>query len=483
VPRSNRLNGLLGAFPALLFAGCLAFTVPGSGNHRSEIAVAGFDSGTRVVREVAEALTGKGRSILECYPWGSELFLRLLGLFPPKTRIAVTEWGMRLSLGDDPAKAEQVDVGSLVQWCVDQYPADGRRYETILLGSPNGAVAHLAALLHTPFLTTSFGLTFRHAPMEADDLTTYLRGSEALIEEILHSNETPDFEIVSHYDPLHDRSLVKAVHFLRIKLRELPENYKEFIRRHLAPGGRLILIDCTYPWPQYVLSDRAFLQVGGLGGILPETFLERWPIEAPIEFRRESEWGSPEAFAASVRDYATLHEIELMEIRFDHPQDYSRLAYEAYRSCRGARPEAILIDCFNHQNPRTNVETGIPALWLPFNTVEGVSFVEEVLEGQAFDRIFFILLPSFAESPDTAALAPWIELLSRHGDVELVGIDPKRFPTDPVAPFRFARRMNTLRKTFKLDTPLHIDVKTLEVLVSAFDRSEDRPEPEYDSNE
>jgi hypothetical protein len=483
MPRSNRLNDLLSTFPVLLTAGCLAFAAPAYGNRRIEIAVAGFDSGTRVVREVAEALTGEGRSILECYPWGSELFLRLLDLFPAEVRIAVTEWGMRLSVGDDPAKAEAVNIGSLAQWCVDQYPTDERRYEAILVGSPNGAVAHLAALLHVPFLTTSFGLTFRHAAMEADDLSTYLRGSEALIEAILRANEAPDFEIISHYDPLHDRSLVKAVHFLRIKLRELPEAYKDFIRRHLATDGKLILIDCTYAWPQYVLSDRAFLQVGGLGGIPAETFLERWPLELPVEWRRESEWGAPEAFAASVRDYAALHGIGLLEIRFDRPQDYSLLAYEAYQSCRGVRPETILIDCFNHQNPRTNVETGIPALWLPFNTVEGLSFVEEALNGRVFDRIFFTLLPSFAESPDTATLDPWLELLSRHGDVELVGIDPKRFPTDPVAPFRFAGHMTRLRKAFKLDTPLRLDFETLEALVRAFGRSESRSEPEYDSNE
>ena len=473
MPRPNRLEGLRGTFPVLLAAGCLLFTIPGYGDRLLEITVVGFDSGTRVVREVAEALTGKGRSILECYPWGSELFLRLLCLFPSETRIALTEWGMRLSLGDDPAKAKQVDVDALAQWCVDQYPADGQRYEAILLGSPSGAVAHLAALLHAPFLTTSFGLTFRHAPMEADDLATYLQGSEALIEKILRSNETPDFEIISHYDPLHDRSLVKAIHFLRIKLRELPDAYKDFIARHLAPGGRLILIDCTYPWPQYVLSDRAFLQVGGLGGIAPETFLKRWSIEAPIEFRRESEWGSPEPFAKSVLDYASRQGIEVLEIRFDRPQDYSRLTYEAYRSCHGVRSEAILIDCFNYQNPRTNVEIGIPALWLPFNTVEGLSFVEEVLEGRTFDRIFFTLLPSFAESPDTAALDPWIELLSRYGDGELVGIDPKRFPTDPVAPFRFANHMRQLRKTFKLDTSLRLDVETLEALLSTFNHSEE----------
>ncbi|MCK4394199.1 hypothetical protein KAX17_14970, partial [Candidatus Bipolaricaulota bacterium] len=41
---------------------------------RTAIPVEGFDSGTRVVREIAEALTGQGKSILEYYPPGSRLF-------------------------------------------------------------------------------------------------------------------------------------------------------------------------------------------------------------------------------------------------------------------------------------------------------------------------------------------------------------------------------------------------------------------------
>jgi hypothetical protein len=432
----------------------------------STIAVESFDSGTRVVREIAEALTGEGRGILECYPLGSNLFLGLVNLFSATTRIRIVEWGMRLSVGHDPEYAERLDVCSLPQWCVDQYPETDPRYDAIVLGSPNGAVAHLAALLHAPFLTTSFGLTFRQPTIDADDLPSYLSYSRRLIETILRTNKDVDFEIVSHYDPLHDRSLVKFANFLRIKLHELPGAYEHFIEHHLAPEGKLILIDCGYSWPQYVLGDRAFLQVGGLGGIPSEAFHERWSIQSPIQVRRESEWGCPESFAASARDFAASRGIDVVEISYDHPQEYSLLAYEAYLGCRDVRRETLLIDCFNHQNPRTNVETGIPALWLPFNTIAGLAFARDALEDDVFDQIYFTQLPAFSSSPDTARLAPWIDLLSRHGDLEIVGIDRNRFPTDPLAPFRFSAWMASLRRTHHLEAPLYLNVETLGALLS-----------------
>ncbi|GAF85837.1 unnamed protein product, partial [marine sediment metagenome] len=321
----------------------------------------------------------------------------------------------------DAEDACRLDVDSLPQWCVDQYPQGDRQYEAIVIGSPNGAVAHIAALLDAPFLTTSFGLTFRHPTIDADNHLAYLESSREIVDSILAANEGTDFELIAHYDPLHDRSLVKYVNFIRVKLRELPDSYREFIDRHLGPGGRLILIDCAYAWPQYELQDRAYVQIGGLGGIPAETFLERWPLELPLQRRRESEWGCPEDFASSITDFAVDCGIETVEISFDHPWSYSLLAYSAYLACEGVRSRSLMIDCFNHLNPRTNVETGIPALWLPFNTEEGLGFVEDALGGKTFDRVHFTILPSFADSPDTAPLEPWIDLLSRHGDVELVG--------------------------------------------------------------
>jgi len=447
------LVGLLG--PAL-------FCGPAAGRAPS---VEGFDSGTRVVREVAEALIGAGRSILECYPWGSRTFLGFVSLFSERTRIALIDWGMRLSVGHRARNAGRLDVESLSQWCVDQYPQD-RRYSAIVIGSPNGAVAHLAALLGAPFLTTSFGLTFRHPTIDNEDHLVYLESARAIVDSIVAANPSDGYELITHYDPLHDRSIVEIASFVRVKLTALPAAYRAFIDRHLEPGGTLVVVDCTFTWPQYELGGRSFLQVGGLGGIAPETFLERWPLDLPVVARAESEWGCPDGFAEAVARFAAERGFELVKIGLDHPWAYSRLVYNAYLACEGVRSGLLLIDCFNHLNPRTNVEIGVPALWLPFNTTEGPALVEAALrDGGALDRILFTPLPSFAGSPDTASLPAWIDLLRGYGEVELFAIDSRLYPADPLAPYRFADRMADLRDRLALDRPLRLPIAALAALV------------------
>jgi hypothetical protein len=435
------------------------------------VGVERFDSGTRVVREVAEALTGRGRSILECYPPGSALYLWFLSLLPEELRIAGIEWGMALGVGNSPRQLASLEVGSLCGWCLRQYPAS--RYKAIIVGSPNGGIAHLAALLRAPFLTSSFGVSFARAKSDPDDLAAYQEFGRRLAEPILQSRRGEEFEVINHYDPLHDRNLVKYVNRLRIKLWELPQAYQEFILRNLAPQGKIILVSCNYRWLQYVLGERFFLQIGGLGGISPQEYLERWNLDLPLQERQESEWGCPEGFASSVREFAARRGIELVEIGFAHPQEYSLLAYRAYLECEGVRKEVVFLDSFNHQNPRTNIQTGIPGLWLPFNTEDSLAFAREFLdlEGKRFKKIYLTVLPSFARSPDTPTLDRWLQALSGHGKVEvkleLLGISSHLFPADTLAPFRLVAQLERLRQRYRLPKPLELGLSTLERLLSS----------------
>jgi len=413
-----------------------------------------FDSATRTVREVARALSGRGRGILEAYPPGSSLFLRLIGLLPEDLRIRAIEWGISRSLGRSPQGLQE---DSLPRWCVAQYPQ--RKYPAIVVGSPNGAVAHLAALLGAPFLTSSFLLSFRHH-IEPDDLQGYYRFGKGIAERFL---EDDDFEAINHYDPLHDRSLVRYADLLRLRLVRLPGVYHDFIIDNLAPGGRLILVNCSYPWPQYRLSERSFLQVGGLGGVEPEGFLKRWSLKLPLEERPESEWGCPLGLAADVRQFARERRIELVELEFDHPQRYSLLAYRAYLAA-GAAKEELMLDCFSYISPYTNVTTGIPALWLPFNDRGSFKFARHFLENKRFKRIYLALVPSFARSGDTVPLAQWRELLQGQGRVELLGIGPRSYPADPLAPFAYSTELLRLRRRYPPGRRLQLEPGALETL-------------------
>jgi len=424
-----------------------------------------FDSGTRVVREVAEALSGRGRSILESYPRGSEIFLGLVSLLPERTRIAAIEWGMRLSLGCNAGRAADVSVEDLAAWCTAQYPGS-QPVPAIVLGSPNGGVAHLAALLGAPFLTTSFGLAFRHPAIEPEDIGAYRRTSASAAAAILDANAGEDIEIVCHYDPIHDRSMVQYVDFVRVKLRGLPLCYRDFIRERLAPDGILVLVDCCYEWPQIELDQGIFLQVGGLGAIDPAEYFERWKVDGPVRMRAESEWGCPSSFAIALSSFAAENGLELLEIERADPSGFSRLAYDAYLACDGVRSDRLLIDSFNHLNPRTNLETGIPGFWLPFNTADGLDVVDEILRAAGVDTVFLAPLPSFVQSRDTVSLSEWEGRISPWAKLEWIGVNPNLYPADPLAPYRFARDAANLRETLGRSTPLHLDVEAFRRLVT-----------------
>ena len=84
-------RAMRGAVPSCLITGLLFLGTQVCGTGITPVC---FDSGTRVVQEVAEALTGQGKSVLNCYPQGSDLFLGLLSLLPDNLRIAGIEWGI-----------------------------------------------------------------------------------------------------------------------------------------------------------------------------------------------------------------------------------------------------------------------------------------------------------------------------------------------------------------------------------------------------
>lgn len=431
---------------------------------RSSLQLESFDSGTRIVREVAESLTGRGRSILEAYPPGSEIYLWLLSLFPEGVRIAGIELGMALGVGEHPKKIDSFAPQDLLHWCISQYPK--RSYRAIMIGSPNGAIAHIAALLEAPFLCSSFGISFRRPQIKPEDLERYHQFGQAIIERL--KGKVPGFEIINHYDPIHDRNLVKFVNRIRLKLRVIPQEYRAFIRENLEDQGTVILVNCRYPWWQYQIGEGIYVQIGGLGGISSEEFVARWPLEAPLVRRPESEWGCPQDFADSVREFCSSAHIRLLEVALDHPEHYSLLAYQAYLRCQNVRREEILIDCFNHQNPRTNIITGIPGLWVPFNTTDSLEFARGFMKDKKFKKIYFTVLPSFAQTPDTPPLKEWFKAFQGRGELKLLGVNPRTFPADPLAPFGLVREMRRLRYYYRLPKRLTLSVEDFQKLLTEF---------------
>lgn len=410
-----------------------------------------FDSSASIVREVAGVFAQKGPRITEAYPPGSEFVLWLLSLLPADLRLDLIHWGMSIAIGKSPRKLASFNSASLPRWCVNQYPE--KKYKTIVIGSPNGGVAHLAALFRAPFLTTSYLLSFKNK-IRPDDIQSYLDFGRKLSPRLI--DRKLDWEVINHYDPIHDRAIIKSADLIRLRLTNIPNIYKEFISKNLANHGKIVLINCKYKWPQYKVSASEYFQVGGLGGISPEEFLTRWSIDLPLEEREESEWGCPSEFASSVKDFADERGLSLTELKFHHPSKYSLLAYRAYKLCEGVNKEEIVFDCFTYLNPYTNISTGLPGFWLPYNTEDNLQLVTDFLHDKTFKRIHLGLAPSYSQCPDTVDIESWKSLSKEAAEFNFLNVKPSIFPADPLAPYGFKKSMNRLRRLYKVFPPLKL---------------------------
>ncbi len=281
------------------------------------------DSSAVCMRSVAAALRGRFLDPFEI-PLYQRLALSAVALLGPDPVRRVVEMGVRWR-GIAPSWADRITAEGLARRAVALYDGLEGPFDAVVIGAPNGGVAHIAAALRAPFLSQHFLLSFRD-PTDPDDVQTTFEHGSALAERILQRE--PTLVVVNHYDPLHDRYLVRWVNHIRLKLLDLPEAYKAFIRQRLRPGGTVIFIDCRYRWLQYRVGPRHTFQVGGLGDVTPREYLEGrpeierlrgrrggWSLEdLSLEERPESEWGaeppphpSQEAAVAAGRPAGAVH--------------------------------------------------------------------------------------------------------------------------------------------------------------------------------
>ncbi len=432
-----------------------------------------FDSAARAVGEAARALGGEGRGILDPYPVWSQPLLFSLRFAPEWLKRAVLNLGLSISLGAPPEKFYPLDAEAFFGAYTARYP--DRSYPAIVLGSPDGALVHLAALIGAPLLPDCGLIGARHR-IDPDDLRSYLATGAAAMARLAPGEKT---ELILHYDPIHDRGLVGYAALIRVKLRGLPDCYRRFIARHLAPGGALILAEDRYSWPQFELGPRSFLQIGGLGGLAPEEYLARYPPAGLGEPRprRESEWGCPKEFADAVRELAAEGGYRLIELPAEHPADYSRLSLRAFWEA-GAREGVVLLSSFTTVDARVPVATGIPPLHLPFNTRDSWELARSILAEGGFRKGFLALHPSYDPPPDFVPLEEWKKL-----GIEIELLFPERFwPQDPYAPFEVAKALEQLLSSYRLPRPLSLSPEELAGLALSRGTSARSPSPDSRTN-
>ncbi|MFH1514345.1 MAG: hypothetical protein ABIG42_02680 [bacterium] len=420
------------------------------------------DSSTVVVRGISALLNN--RSFDPFLATGiQKIGASILNHFPKNIRKLMMEQ-MVGTIAANIELADDVNSTELTSWVVGEYPE--KQYDSIIIGSPSGGVGHLASYLNSPFLTQHFLMGFK-GTFPIDDSERYMDGCFRSAQRITDKN--PDLFAIIHYDPIHDRFIVKKTGFIRVKLLSLHDVYRDFISRSLKPGGTIVLIGCRYPWSQYEISDRINFQLGGLGGVSYEEYYkgsdrivkyinrerrssertafqikhEDWLLRAYGQnLYPESEWGLLPSFADDVRSFADSNRYRVVEIMPDHPDQLGEIMYRAFtvliQKEHGEMNRRIFMDSFTNSSPVFNRKVSACPLWLPFICDDSYNFATRILDTEAkTTEILLALHPSFSDPFDLTPLDKWMSYLSRFKNVNLIGVNDKKYPADLTAYFKF----------------------------------------------
>lgn len=408
-----------------------------------------------VTRAVAAGLTGNYIQNYQFPAW-QKLMLNLIGRFPQGLARSVIPRFEAIS-GLNPARLRGLDIETFAQERLQDYSGLSKTFPAVTVGAAlGGASAHLSLALGGPFLPQAFVTTLRGGAPDGDP-QTYLKRSLELALAIARSN--PNVLTIQHYDPVHDGWLTRHVNHLRFKLLDLPQAYQQFLQRHLEPGGAVIYLNCGARWLRYRLADRSVFQVGGWGDISAQEFISgsprlqeyarsaglsqsSWGLESyPLEEGPESEWGCEPGIGAALKDFCQLHGYRFVEIALPRPHDYSRLAFFAQLTLleqTGRQPDGVLIEMFSQFDATAVQKTGLLPLWLVFNTLDSLAFLQFMRPYFPKNKpVFFSPLSTFSITPD---LVPW-----ERWQAALQGLDwrnsgarASHYPADALALTRWA---------------------------------------------
>jgi hypothetical protein len=418
-----------------------------------------------MVRVLGSALDGRDAPLLAQYPAPLEPALDwLVGRIERLPEPAVQAIYRRSGWADAITAGQlgQVRSDRLADWVVRHYPR--RRYPVVFIGSSNGAVVHLAAALGAPWLPQTLLLAVRNGGLDPDDPAADMRAMAPAGRALTEAN--PGLALHHMHDPVQDRLMIARMTYFRVKFLRLPQPYRAFLASCLAPGGIVVLVDCTVTWPTTTVGDRHVFQFGALGGATEREFGEgsprvarflrqqgsdrdRWQPPATDGSSPEAEWGFAEPLAADVAATAADLGLTVDRLRFGQPEDVSPLIAGLFRDwyARHGRPSGrLLVSSFLLMDPVLAMRTGSVPYWALFGTRPSLDRLAGYLSDTAqYDDIRLTIFPHGTESVGLPGIGEWQAVLGharRHG--QLVAVEPSRYPRHFRALTGFHRELSRL---------------------------------------
>ncbi len=429
--------------------------------------IADFDSASAMLRALSACLHGEDFANLGMSAWLRPPVLAT-GLLPRRVREAVYAWS-GWAEATPAARIGEVDAEEIARWVVGSYPK--RRYPAVAIGSSSGALVHLCAALGIPWLPQTFLVPVRQTDVAPDDPRRSMEVGTPLGRRLLEAN--PDLQLHHMHDPNQDQLMVRHMTYFRVKRLRLGPTFERFLADALAPGGTILISECSKTWPVTRVGERHVFQFGAVGGLEPEEYREasprvaaflerygsarrRWDPPAPDGVAPEAEWGFEAPLGADILRIAHQRGYRIRRLIFDDPEHLSPLVAELYRSrlrARGLPAERLLVESFALMAPLWALRSGSVPFWLTFNTEPSAACLERYLdEAEPYDEILMMLFAHGTDSIGLASIERWRGLLARaRGRGRFLGVDERSYPRDFATFARYHAALPEVRDPVNLE--------------------------------
>lgn len=413
--------------------------------------IANFDSATAMLRGVANHLNDKDLPMMGTQSKPVANALRPVGRLLNSLPVVAREKTYALSGRAEaipPDKLGDVSAEYVAEWMTSLYPE--REYPAVVVGSASGALAHLCCALGIPFLPQTFLIPVARSGIHPDEPLEDMEWGREPARRLLETN--PELQLHHMNDANQDRLMIQQMAYFRVKRLALGKAFESFIERNLAPGGTIILSECSLKWPTVGMGERYVFQHGALGGASPEEFHEgserveeylrrygshrrRWPSPPNDGERPEAEWGFEPALREDTERFASERGYRLRRLTFEDPEHLSPAVADLHRewyATRGMPTGRLLVSSFIVHDPHWALGTGSVPWWMTFNKEPSARLLEEYLDGaEPYDEIFMMLFAHGVESIGLVPIEHWRAILERaRSRGEFIGTDEEKYPRD-----------------------------------------------------
>jgi hypothetical protein len=334
--------------------------------------VCAADLGTLLVHATSRAIRGQDCAGLDsgAMPWA-----RAEGVAARRLSRA----GSRAAL--PPERIGEVHPETVAEWITSRYAAP--TYPGVVIGSPHGGVAHLAAALRTPWLPVSFRTSVRWPGARPEDAGAGIGYGHPLARALLRGD--PSIAVHQLWNAGRDPRFASTVDFA-VVWRTLPVAYRRFLAERLAPDATVILV--VDPAADRILADddRYRCQLDGGHLVVPNSLVGQ--LRSLVERS-----GRPMRIVLSADDALSAGVADV---------------YRRWLRGAGKAGDRLVVECGRLLDPWHVLRAGLVPYWCRGAVTESVAAAELWLAGsEPFASVEILPEPPGRRPPDLADPSQW----------------------------------------------------------------------------